>query len=50
MYKSTIEKAQKEKASRDAKVGDKRSSRALTQFEPFELATTKRAKLFGDCE
>ena len=45
MYSKTI-KAAEEKAKAAARVGQKRSGRGLTNPQPFELATSKRAKLF----
>jgi len=45
MYSSTIENFKKQSASQ--KVGDKRK---LTTPQPFEFATSKRAKLFDDFE
>jgi hypothetical protein len=46
MYSSTIENFKKQSAA--AKVGDKRKK--LTEPQPFEFATSKRAKMFEDFE
>ena len=50
MYSKNVKKQEEKEKLKMAKVGMKRTGKQLTNPQPFELATSKRAKLFDNEE